>query len=176
MRAYLNAAYHCWAANKIFNSRCSKTAILSFLKSFEKPFKSQSFSTCFWCFISFTNQISCLTRWKFRTSGRYFAPCIRQPSQNCLVHVSSSLTNRACAWVVRKSCYFEIFRGKFLHFLSFFSSNNDELSGTSLRLNREKYLQYSSLETLWLITSFLFFVFSFSHVLFVSVSISRRVT
>ena len=41
MRAYLNAAYHCWAANKIFNSRSSKTAILAILKSFEKPLKKK---------------------------------------------------------------------------------------------------------------------------------------
>ena len=32
MTAYLNAAQHGWVANKVFNSRCSKTAILAFLK------------------------------------------------------------------------------------------------------------------------------------------------
>ena len=42
MRAYLNAAYHCWAANKMFNSRSSKTAILAILKSFEKPLKKKA--------------------------------------------------------------------------------------------------------------------------------------
>ena len=41
MNAYLNAAHHGWAAKNIFNSRCSKTAILAFLKPFGKPFKTQ---------------------------------------------------------------------------------------------------------------------------------------
>lgn len=41
MTAYLNAAYHGRMAKKIFNSKCSKTAILAFLKSFGQPFKTQ---------------------------------------------------------------------------------------------------------------------------------------
>ena len=39
--AYLNAAQRGSVAKKIFIARCSKAAILAFLKSFKKPFKSQ---------------------------------------------------------------------------------------------------------------------------------------
>ena len=39
--SYLNAAHHGWAAKKIFNSRCSKTTVLAFLKLFGKVSKTQ---------------------------------------------------------------------------------------------------------------------------------------
>ena len=43
MTAYLNATHYGWVEKKIFNSRCSKTAILAFLKPFGKPFKDGNF-------------------------------------------------------------------------------------------------------------------------------------
>ena len=41
MTAYFNATHYGWAAKKIFCSRCSKVAILAFLKLFGKLFKTQ---------------------------------------------------------------------------------------------------------------------------------------
>ena len=42
MTAYLNAAHHGWVAEKTFNCRCSKAAVLAFLKPFgKKLFKTQ---------------------------------------------------------------------------------------------------------------------------------------
>ena len=50
MSVYLNAADPGWVVKEIFNFRCHKTAILTFLKHYGKSFKSQLFSTsaCFW--------------------------------------------------------------------------------------------------------------------------------
>ena len=39
--AYLNAVDHGWGTNKIFDSRCSETAIIAFLKPFRKPLKTK---------------------------------------------------------------------------------------------------------------------------------------
>ena len=41
MTTCLNATHHGWVAEKILSSRFSKTAILAFLKSLGKPFKTQ---------------------------------------------------------------------------------------------------------------------------------------
>ena len=41
MTAYFNATHYGWVAKKIFYSRCSKVAILAFLKLFGKLFKTQ---------------------------------------------------------------------------------------------------------------------------------------
>ena len=41
MTAYLIAAHHGCVVKKSFNFRCSKTAIVAFMKPFGKPFKTQ---------------------------------------------------------------------------------------------------------------------------------------
>ena len=47
----------------------------SLRKIIKRLFKTSQTSTCFWCFISFSNLTFFFTRWKFPTTRHYFDLC-----------------------------------------------------------------------------------------------------